>query len=96
LCTLQEPACTTPTARAIVIPVSSTPTAADDKVFHLKAKPEGQAAGGGACDVEGLATRCTIQRDGRLCRQWKRERDSQKRGREELVKRTEFHGIDWI
>jgi hypothetical protein len=94
--TLQEPACTTPTARAIVIPVSSAPTAADDEVFHLEPKPKAQTTGGGVCDIEGLTAGCPIQRDGGLCRQWKRERDCEQREREELVKRTEFHGIDWI
>jgi hypothetical protein len=31
-------------------------TAANQQIFHLKAKPKAQPAGGRACDVEGLAT----------------------------------------
>jgi hypothetical protein len=68
-CCPNEDLPTTPTASIGAARTNaSTPTAAaDDKVFHFKAKSEREAAGGAAWEIESLAARCSIKRDTRLC-----------------------------
>jgi hypothetical protein len=85
LCALQEPACTTPTARAIVIPVSSATTAADDEVFHKETQIDREAAIGGKGAIDLLRATRAVEGHAGLSGEGGRHRAGSKRGSEGAV-----------